>query len=169
VEFYGATVPVNWGEAGFPAFENNLKLRRKFGALGARIYNGANGDQVAVTRNAGDRDDSYDMYRDDDPQSDFTWTMSPYTGQTYESHGVFYDIDHPGASAADSDIWRARDNFVEWAEWDGHLCSWERPWSLAMSCKWDAATQTFDLVNDVQGDNTCQDGSLLPSVSWDLQ
>jgi hypothetical protein len=38
-----------------------------------------------------------------------------------------------------------------------------------MSCKWDAATQTFDLVNDVQGDNTCQDGSLLPSVSWDLQ
>lgn len=92
-------------------------------------------------------------------------------GQTFQSHGVVYDIDWPGFGVLTPDtIGRSRCNFVQRAFWvaRNQQLSDTRDVSVAHSQHFDGEAYTVDNQFDTRGDNQVA-ASLLSSTDWDLQ
>ncbi|HSR51101.1 MAG TPA: hypothetical protein VLV83_09740, partial [Acidobacteriota bacterium] len=100
-------------------------------------------------------DTSADVLRDDDPQSG---------GST----GRVYDLDAPAFSVPGSEVGsirRRRDNFTQWAAFDGMRASSDFHWFFRMSLI--ETTSGEILHNDVSSDNRLGVG--ITKQTWNLQ
>jgi hypothetical protein len=175
-EIFGTTTPPDWGDVAVD-LENPVKLLREIGPPGCKAWGGELGNQLMYAALPGTEDTSFPLWRDDGPCSDYTWPPAPldeegnprygWGEQTFESGGVVYDLDYPGATERETNIVaRHRANFIQWAVWEyggDARCSADLHWHEAMSTHWTG--NDFELVNGVDGDNHLGQG-FLPSVEW---
>jgi hypothetical protein len=119
-EFIGSAAPANFVPQDFGG---TMHLARE--RVSGWGYWGPSGNENSLDLGSGD-DTSSSVYRDDDPQSG-------------ASAGKIYDLDLPGSGALSmapsNTIIRCRQNFKEWAEYDGVRCSEKKEWFTRQSYK----------------------------------
>jgi hypothetical protein len=139
VEIVGTVLPSN--------FNGNLVLNRA--RIGKKIFL----DTSLFSTTIGGDDDSTANHRDDNPLP----------------NGYVYDLDAPGYGSDTTNpvgtIWRKRENFLEWAEFENVRVSSDLSWFSCISIE---KTSAGDVVKSgVTNDNRAGTGGI--SLTWNLQ
>jgi len=139
----------------YPSSFTGITFKRQL--MTRRVYKGS----VEVTSRRIDPANNYNdtdtTFQDTDPQSG-------------GSRGVVYDVDAPGIGSDSSDapgmITRKRDNFREWAYFNGQVVSLPFDWFSRLSVV-KPSTGYDQLSNGISGDNTADTGTT--KITWNLQ